>query len=85
MIRIVVMCHAAHPCVTTKGLGDTTWVRKAACGCYIQDSMGLDVTKILGPLVWKTRNNFRNAAVKRISDFQKRWGNSGSFDWFAAD
>ena len=34
---------------------------------------------------WITRNNFRNVAVKRISDFQKRWGNGGSFDWFAAD
>ena len=38
-----------------------------------------------GPLVWKTRNSFGNVAVKRISDFQKRWGNSGPFDWFAAD
>ena len=37
------------------------------------------------PLVWKTRNSSRNVAVKRISDFQKRWGNSGPFDWFAAD
>ena len=37
IIRIVVMCHTARPCVTTKGVGDTTWVRKAACGCYIQD------------------------------------------------
>ena len=30
------------------GVGDTTWVRKAACDCYVQDSMGLDVTKIFG-------------------------------------
>ena len=37
------------------------------------------------PLVWKPRNNFRNVAVQRISDFQQRWGNSGPFDWFAAD
>ena len=48
MIRIVVMCHAARSCVATKGVGDTTWVRKAACDCYIQDSMGLDVTRTLG-------------------------------------
>ena len=48
MIRIVVMWHAARTCVTTKGLGDTTWVRKAACDFYIQDSMGLDVTTTLG-------------------------------------
>ena len=37
MIRTVVMCHAARPCVTTKGVGGTTWVRKAACDCYIQE------------------------------------------------
>ena len=36
------------------------------------------------PLVGRLEN-FRNVAVKRISDFQKRWGNGGSFDWFAAD
>ena len=34
MIRIVVMCHAVRPCVATKGVGDTTWVRKEACDCY---------------------------------------------------
>ena len=29
------------------------------------------------PLVGKLEIIFRNVAVKRISDFQKRWGNSG--------
>ena len=37
------------------------------------------------PLVWKTRNIFRNVMIKHISDFHKRWGNGGLFDWFAAD
>ena len=36
------------PLVMTRGVGDTIWVRKAACDCYIQNSMGLDVTTTLG-------------------------------------
>ena len=38
-----------------------------------------------GSLSWKTRNNFRIVMVKHISVFHQRWGNGGSFDWFAAD
>ena len=37
------------------------------------------------PLVWKTRNSFRNVTVKTYIRLRKRWGNSGPFDWFAAD
>ena len=35
----------------TNGVGDTTWVRKTTCDCYIQDSMGLDVKGIMGTRV----------------------------------
>ena len=35
-------------CVTTTGVGDTTWIRKAACDCHVQDSIGLDMTTTLG-------------------------------------
>ena len=37
------------------------------------------------PLVWKTRNSFRNVTVKTYIRLRKRWGNSGPFDWFAAN
>ena len=38
-----------------------------------------------GPLVGKLVKYFRNVVVKHISVFHQRWGNGGSFDWFAAD
>ena len=39
----------------------------------------------LGPLVGKLEIFFATLWSKHISDFHKRWGNGGSFDWFAAD
>ena len=52
-------------------------------GASAEQLLRLTMTGI--PLVGKLEIFFATLWSKHISDFHKRWGNGGSFDWFAAD